>query len=99
MKKRNPTLRAGPRSEPAHAEIAARAKLLWERRGRPAGLDDEIWFEAERQIKDTSLARADDARFANPESLLDAAGDPGDDVDERLKQLVGAPGQRSATSL
>lgn len=39
------------RREAAHAEIARRAKELWEQEGRPAGRDQEIWLEAERQLR------------------------------------------------
>ncbi len=33
-----------------HAEISTRAQVIWEQRGRPRGVDDEIWLEAERQL-------------------------------------------------
>lgn len=39
------------RRETAHAEIARRARELWEQEGRPAGRDEEIWLEAERQLR------------------------------------------------
>ena len=35
---------------PPHDAIESRAKSIWERRGRPAGADLEIWLEAQRQF-------------------------------------------------
>jgi Protein of unknown function (DUF2934) len=32
-------------------KIAERAYQLWEARGKPEGLSDEIWLEAERELK------------------------------------------------
>jgi len=98
MKTRHPSLRASPRSHPTRAEVTARARLLWEQRGCPVGVDEEIWYEAERQLGGPA-ADNDGARIADPDALLDPAGDPADDLDQRLKQLADAPGQRSSTSL
>ena len=33
-----------------HEAIAARAYHLWEQRGQPAGMADELWLEAEREL-------------------------------------------------
>ena len=38
------------RTLPLHDAISAQARQLWERYGRPAGRDEEIWREAERQV-------------------------------------------------
>ncbi|MFA6287827.1 MAG: DUF2934 domain-containing protein [Opitutaceae bacterium] len=35
---------------PTHEEISRCAETIWQDRGRPAGRDDEIWLEAERQL-------------------------------------------------
>jgi hypothetical protein len=43
-----------PEHQPSHDEIAQRAYLLWEQRGRPQGQDLEFWSEAERQFLSTS---------------------------------------------
>jgi hypothetical protein len=40
-----------PAKTPTHAEITARARALWEAKGRPGGQDDAIWLEAEAQLK------------------------------------------------
>jgi len=40
-----------PRREISTEEIATRAYLLWEQRGRPHGRDVELWVEAESQLK------------------------------------------------
>jgi len=34
-----------------HEQIAERARLIWEERGRPYGEDERNWREAERQLK------------------------------------------------
>lgn len=54
--KKNPTATI-PATEPAdlrrvplHDEISTRARELWEKYGRPAGRDEAIWLEAERQL-------------------------------------------------
>ncbi len=41
-------------NSPTHDEIAQRAHELWDSRGNPNGCDEEIWFEAERQLKAAS---------------------------------------------
>lgn len=38
-------------TQPSHDDIAGKAKELWENYGRPAGRDEEIWFEAERLLQ------------------------------------------------
>ncbi len=35
-----------------HEQIAERARLIWEQRGRPQGEDERNWKEAERQLKE-----------------------------------------------
>ncbi len=37
---------------PSHDEIAVKAHGLWKDRGCPEGIDNEIWLEAERQLRD-----------------------------------------------
>ena len=41
---------------PTHSEIARSAAQLWEKRGRPAHCDEEIWLEAEQLLL---IARGD----------------------------------------
>ena len=36
---------------PSHDEITQRARALWEAKGCPAGRDEEIWLEAETQLR------------------------------------------------
>jgi hypothetical protein len=40
------------RREPTHAEIAERAYLIWESRGRRDGSPWEDWFRAERELRE-----------------------------------------------
>jgi hypothetical protein len=99
MKNRDLTLKSPLVAQYPHETIAARAKLLWERRGRPAGRDDEFWHEAERHLRTPSLAQADDARFADPGALLNRDGAPNDDLDNRLNEIANPAERRSATAL
>jgi len=41
---------------PTHEQISERAKAIWNDRGQPSGQDDEIWFEAERQVAEELAA-------------------------------------------
>jgi hypothetical protein len=47
------------RSSPviSHDAITARARDIWLSRNRPIGMDEEIWFEAERQLAAELRAR------------------------------------------
>ncbi len=38
---------------PTHEDISAKAYQLWESRGRPEGVADETWIEAERLLNDS----------------------------------------------
>jgi hypothetical protein len=49
--KKTTTAAPKPARIPTHEEITERARTLWETRGRPIGQDDEIWLEAEAQLK------------------------------------------------
>jgi hypothetical protein len=53
-----PPRRAGAKKQPAtagpkitHDQIARRAHEIWVKRGCRPGLDQDDWFEAERQLK------------------------------------------------
>ena len=35
---------------PNHGDIAVRAYLIWEKKGRPTGLHVQCWLEAEQQL-------------------------------------------------
>lgn len=58
MSTKRPSTGSPPGSAPAPKEsrravqetIAQRARELWQRYGCPAGRDEEIWLEAERQV-------------------------------------------------
>ena len=34
-----------------HDQIADRARAIWERRGRPQGEDEKIWYTAEEELR------------------------------------------------
>jgi hypothetical protein len=42
---------ARPAKAPSHDEISNRARAIWESKGCPAGMDEQIWLEAEAQLK------------------------------------------------
>lgn len=44
---------------PLPHDTEQRAKRLWEEKGRPAGVDADIWFEAERQLLNEAAAGRD----------------------------------------
>ena len=37
---------------PTREQIAIRARVIWEKRGCPRGQDEQIWLEAEKQLKE-----------------------------------------------
>jgi hypothetical protein len=41
----------GNTQAPTHENISRRAQELWEQYGRPSGRDEDIWLEAERQLR------------------------------------------------
>lgn len=43
--------------QPSHEEISSKAREIWESYGRPAGRDEEIWLEAERQLQPAQAAQ------------------------------------------
>ena len=83
---------------PSHDEIAARARVIWERNGRPDGRDEQHWLQAEKELRQEG-ERVDEKRFADPDRLLTAEGDPADEVDRTLDRLASPPADRSPTSL
>lgn len=52
-----------------HDRIEAQAKALWEGYGRPAGRDEAIWLEAERQVlgADHAVVAEDSGAVSAPE--------------------------------
>ncbi len=44
-------LRPGEAKGPTHAQVALRAREIWERKGRPQGQDEKNWHEAEAELK------------------------------------------------
>jgi len=54
---------------PTHEEIARQARGIWQDRGCPEGIDNEIWLEAERQLAETATL----AEASRPRSAADRA--------------------------
>ena len=44
--------RARTMANPEEAKIRNRAREIWEDNGRPAGRDEEFWFQAEREFRE-----------------------------------------------
>jgi hypothetical protein len=44
--------RARAIAKPEEAKIRNRAREIWEENGRPAGRDEEFWFQAEREFRE-----------------------------------------------
>lgn len=59
-------------NQPTHDEIATAAHSLWKDRGCPEGIDNEIWLEAEQQLRGrrppAPESRADFARRTQVEA-------------------------------
>ena len=49
-----PDTNVAEHSRPSHEQIALRAYHLWEAHGRPAGTDQDDWFQAERLLREES---------------------------------------------
>ena len=49
-------------TDPTHDEITLRARSLWEERGQPSGQDDDIWLQAERELRGRSNRAPDASR-------------------------------------
>jgi hypothetical protein len=67
-----------------HGQISTRAQMIWEQRGRPYGVDDEIWLEAEQQlgVRQGELHDSDqDIEDAN--KLEERLGDTGEQTNPR----------------
>jgi len=56
-------------SEPTHDQIAQRAYLLWEQSGHPNGRDQELWLQAERELKETRFAGTTGRPTASPRTV------------------------------
>ena len=48
--------RARAMAKPEEAKIRNRAREIWEENGRPAGKDEEFWFQAERELREAEDA-------------------------------------------
>jgi hypothetical protein len=52
--------RARAMVKPADKKIRKRARNIWEENGRPAGRDEEFWFQAERELQEEELKETSD---------------------------------------
>jgi hypothetical protein len=47
--------RARSLARPDERRIRKRAREIWEENGRPAGRDEEFWFQAEREFQEAEI--------------------------------------------
>jgi hypothetical protein len=47
--------RARSLARPDERRIRKRAREIWEENGRPAGRDEEFWFQAEREFREAEI--------------------------------------------
>jgi hypothetical protein len=59
-------------NQPNQDSIAYHAYLLWEKAGRPSGRDQELWFQAEAQLRSTSTTKPS----ATPAPAVQVASKP-----------------------
>jgi hypothetical protein len=78
--------------QPTHEEISLRAYQLWKERGAEHGNDQELWFEAERQLQAAAAFEADENQGhappadGNPEPKAQVAHSPSV-VDAKQQQI------------
>jgi len=81
---------------PTHQEISARAESLWLKRGRPQGADQDIWLEAELQLR-SGAERLGDGKGAL--SGLKPSSFKSDRLMADLEDIYPGPTGRETTSL
>jgi hypothetical protein len=95
----SPTPSAGAVLAPTHEEIATRAEALWRQKGSPQGCDDELWLEAERDLRHSPAFEGEERdRIALADPRFDF-NQKSDDLMEELNERF--PGQtgKETTSL
>jgi hypothetical protein len=81
-------------------QIAACARLVWERKGRPEGQDIDIWLETEqRLVRWHHITPDEDGAMANPEITFNSFDEPVGAIENWLSQFGSTGSDRSATSL
>ena len=79
-------------------EISTRARALWEEKGRPSGVDTEIWLEAEKKLAADSPSSREEKPFADPKVPTSRDYQPTGAIERRLNQVKPAA-QHSVTAL
>lgn len=86
-------------NSPLREDVAHRAHIIWEERGRPEGHDVEIWLEAERQLineRNYTHATGNTQKRRDRSNAADTIDE--EKLDNRLNDF-GEPASRSPTSL
>lgn len=83
--------------KPTHDDIALKAHTLWKDRGCPAGIDDEIWLEAERQAHEEFTRRAQTEAAAESRDEFHLSGSLSDQ--EAIQAAVQRPAPKPNRSV
>jgi hypothetical protein len=78
--------------DPSHDKIAARAEALWREKGYPQGCDEEMWLEAERQLRAELRQRIerDERVLADPRFAFNRdRNDLMEELNERFPEQTG----------
>lgn len=87
-----------PRSRiPSEEEISARARQIWQDRGRPSDRDLEIWVEAERELSQSSSNRSSSGLPVTRDTEEDV--EEAEKVQDRIEETAAPAPDRSPTSL
>jgi hypothetical protein len=84
-------------AEPTPEEVSECARRIWEKSGRPEGIDVPIWLEAEKRLR--SGARLDggaDEALADTRAMV---GEPSDSIEDRVGLGGERDSRRSVTAL
>jgi hypothetical protein len=65
------TVSTTPPQAISHDQIATLAAALWRQEGSPSGRDEEIWLEAERQLRRGQAAKALRLNTPGPSERMD----------------------------
>ena len=102
MKSKTRDVRAQESAKPAAAqptqdEVSECARRIWEKSGRPEGIDVPIWLEAEKRLR--SGARLDGGADGAMADTLAVVGQPSGSIEDRIGLGVDPDARRSVTAL
>ncbi|HEY1847958.1 MAG TPA: DUF2934 domain-containing protein [Opitutaceae bacterium] len=84
-------------ANPTQDEVSECARRIWEKSGRPEGIDVPIWLEAEKRLR--SGARLDGGASEAMADTRALVGEPSDSIEDRVGLGGDADARRSVTAL